>query len=466
MKNKFTRKILSFLLFFSIISQFWLPLYANDQLTQKAITYHSWAAPTLFEGERLELIPIEWYDNMLAPVDQAALNTLLNNVDNKLSKLGFPASGSFNNYEADNNITRETVLEGLYHQVLKYELAETVPETASHRKAAIDFMLQKSVLRGDGNNYNLDKVCTLEEAALFATRLVETLCKEANVGSKGFFWKVSDDDTTVYLLGSVHVAKHDIYPMSTKIKEAFKNSDALAVEANIISDQEGILYLQEKMQCPDGTTIYDYISEETAAKLDNVMANIGMKKEQYMYLKPWALSQQLSQLLVTKEGGVGSSPYSGTLGIDIYFIINALYSNKPILELESIKYQADMLDSFSPEYQEKQLAETLKGFEDPALKNESAEILDTWLNQWIEGNTEAFCKSYFNSIEGDEETKEEFTEKTFTLRNNNMTEAIKQYLDSGNDKSYFVVVGSGHMIGDTGIVAQLEALGYEVEAIK
>ena len=124
-----------------------------------------------------------------------------------------------------------------------------------------------------------------------------------------------------------------------------------------------------------------------------------------------------------------------------------------------------MLDSFHQNIRKK-LAETLKGFEDPALKNESAEILDTWLNQWIEGDTEAFCKSYFNSIEGDEETKEEFTEKTFTLRNNNMTEAIKQYLDSGNDKSYFVVVGSGHMIGDTGIVAQLEALGYEVEAIK
>jgi len=55
MKNKFTRKILSFLLFFSIISQFWLPLYANDQLTQKAITYHSWAAQPYLKENALSL---------------------------------------------------------------------------------------------------------------------------------------------------------------------------------------------------------------------------------------------------------------------------------------------------------------------------------------------------------------------------------------------------------------------------
>ena len=32
-------------------------------------------------------------------------------------------------------------------------------------------MIKNSVLRGDGNNYNLDAICTLEDAAIFATKL-------------------------------------------------------------------------------------------------------------------------------------------------------------------------------------------------------------------------------------------------------------------------------------------------------
>ena len=59
--------------------------------------------------------------------------------------------------------------------------------------------------------------------------------------------------------------------MNSKIKEAFEDSDALVVEADIISDIEGLQYLQSKMTYTDGSTIKDHISEETYAKLKEIM---------------------------------------------------------------------------------------------------------------------------------------------------------------------------------------------------
>jgi uncharacterized protein YbaP (TraB family) len=42
-----------------------------------------------------------------------------------------------------------------------------------------------------------------------------------------------------------------------------------------------------------------------------------------------------------------------------------------------------------------------------------------------------------------------------------MTEKIKGYL--GQNENYFVIVGSGHLVGDKGILALLNKAGYTVE---
>jgi len=51
--------------------------------------------------------------------------------------------------------------------------------------------------------------------------------------SKTFLWKVRSKTNTVYLLGSIHLFKKDLYPLNARIEEAFAQSDLLAVEANI-----------------------------------------------------------------------------------------------------------------------------------------------------------------------------------------------------------------------------------------
>jgi hypothetical protein len=53
--------------------------------------------------------------------------------------------------------------------------------------------------------------------------------------------------------------------------------------------------------------------------------------------------------------------------------------------------------------------------------------------------------------------------KLFDERNIKMTSKIQGYLNSGG--TYFVIVGSGHLIGERGVVELLKAKGYEVEQL-
>ena len=57
--------------------------------------------------------------------------------------------------------------------------------------------------------------------------------RDASAEKKNFLWKVRSDTGTVYILGSIHFMKKEIYPLDKKIEDAFDKSDVLSVEANV-----------------------------------------------------------------------------------------------------------------------------------------------------------------------------------------------------------------------------------------
>jgi uncharacterized protein YbaP (TraB family) len=60
----------------------------------------------------------------------------------------------------------------------------------------------------------------------------------------------------------------------------------------------------------------------------------------------------------------------------------------------------------------------------------------------------------------------EFYDKLFIKRNATMAEYIENLLKTGKDHTYFVIVGSGHYLGDSDIIELLTAKGYQINQIK
>lgn len=200
------------------------------------------------------------------------------------------------------------------------------------------------------------------------------------------------------------------------------------------------------------------------------MESFGVqKKEMYNILKPWSAAFTIQNL-----DAQANSDYSGGLGVDVYFMSKAL-NTKPIVEIEGLKFQTDLLDGFSPELQEGFLLGVLappaeetsetdatstedESDETPAIVTALDQIFATWITGDIEGLEEV--------VAIDVDASDEFSTKFFFDRNDHMYETVLEYLEDDTEQTYFVVVGAGHMISDKGIVKLLQDKGYTVDQVK
>ena len=423
-------------------------IHAEEQTTPLVPSISEWAIETLNEGEKYGIYSTEWYfDGFLQEIPVDKVNELLALTEKKVASLGLAENKQYKPVSVKNDNTRGDIVNRLYNIVARYDLPVGTD--------AVQFMKEQNILQGSPNGLQLEKKATTQQAVLLAVRFIQSTYALAEQGSKGVAWVVEDEDTLIYLLGSIHLGTPDLYPFDKKLVTAFDESDALLVEANIL-DTEALEYYSEKAMYTDGSTLKDAVAPETYAKLEQVAKLYDLPIDQLTVQKPWMLSSALSMLAM--DDSFGMTPQEMAMhGIDVYFLLNAQLQQKPVIELEGTRAQVDMFEGLSPEAQEQSLVAVLDSIINPSEENQS-EILQEWFTSWQQGNVEEFAKS-FQAMEG---TSSEFNEMLFGLRDEQMAKKIMNVLEEKEGK-YFVVVGSGHFLIDKNIRYHLEKNGYKVK---
>jgi uncharacterized protein len=266
--------------------------------------------------------------------------------------------------------------------------------------------------------------------------------------AKNFLWQVKSPSTTVYLFGSIHYAKSGMYPLDAAIENAFAGSSNLVLELNPLTVDQAKLaqeLLAQGMYSGD-RTIKDDLNEETFMMLREYLQKAGFPIDVVMKMKPALLALTLSSLELVKNG------YNPQQGIDIYFAKKA-ENSKTILELESAKQQIDLLLNLPDA--NLLLAYTIKDI------SKTGDQIDQIVNYWKAGAADKI-----NEVDIEESLRENpqlapIMEEILFKRNITMTEKIKGYL--ATDKTYFVVVGAAHFVGNRGIVKLLKKAGYTVK---
>lgn len=286
-----------------------------------------------------------------------------------------------------------------------------------------------------------------------ATRTVKLLPKTAapetatQAKGRGFLWEVENNGTTVYLVGSMHIADDSFYPLRDELEDAFDEADYLGVEIDISTAadeaQQNLILNMGTYQ--DGSTLKDHISAETYAKVGDVLKQNGLEPNVLDAFKPWVVETTLASLKTAATG------YEASAGVDLYFIQKALERKMPIIELESYESQLSMFNNFSDKLQEKNLNATLDNIDavDDSV-NEMAEMWKTGDDQQLLELTNSFA------------VDEEYNKAMLIDRNLGMAEKIDGYLKSGKKEEYMVVVGAAHYLGEHGIIKLLEDKGYTV----
>ena len=268
---------------------------------------------------------------------------------------------------------------------------------------------------------------------------------------KAFFWQVDSAKATVYLMGSIHFADKSFYPLRKEIEDVFKKSDTLVVELDInkIDHHAYNRLLVEKGIYKDGSTIKDAISEETWVQLEQRLEQLKISYHDIKSYKPGILVLTLTAMQVMQMG------FDPGLGIDAHFLNKAASDvpAKKVIELETLEQQVNLFLNIPNG--NLLLKESLYSLDESEL------MMADMVRYWKTGDTEKMNKLLFEDVLNEYPAFTKIYDSLIYQRNQQMVSKIDEMLKrQGN---YFVVVGSGHLIGEKGIVNALKEKGYEVE---
>ncbi len=292
---------------------------------------------------------------------------------------------------------------------------------------------------------------TLLSASVIVLMLIACSSSETSqtdTPQKSFLWEARSGTGHVYILGSIHLASEDIYPLADSIENAFDQSPNLAVEFDITTiDQVQIAtLLLQKAKYPRGESLYTNIPNELYQKADAILEDLGADILLFNTYEPWVAAMEIEALQLVNYG------YSPENGIDMHLLNRAHEDGKQIHDLESADLQIDLLDGLSEEIQIFILENVV---EDPATKKDYEQLFESW----EDGDTREMERLVFEEAEEDPEMKL-FNEKFLDERNFKMVEKIEAFLE--DDEVYFVVVGAAHLVGENGIMNLLKAKGFEL----
>ncbi len=270
-------------------------------------------------------------------------------------------------------------------------------------------------------------------------------------GEKAFIWEIKSDVSTVYLLGSIHVASSDIYPLNSVIENAFQAVNNLVVEIDISSVNP--LTTAELMMkygvYREGESLKSSVPEELYAKLSEYFTEYRVDISTMNMFRPWVIDMLMEELRLESMG------YSAQNGIDMYFIEKATETNKNILELETAEFQLELLSSFSDEIM---ILAIEDAFQNPPTK----EMIEELFYSWESGNTDIVESLIFEGLNEDP-VFETCYQAIYIDRNYSMADKIELFLS--DEDTYFVVVGAAHLVGEEGLISILTNRGYETQQL-
>lgn len=264
-------------------------------------------------------------------------------------------------------------------------------------------------------------------------------------------WKAtSAQGSTMYLFGSVHVGHATYYPLHPTIQKAYKDSNKLFVEVDILNiDAKKYATLSEdaRNEVKDGKK---KVSPDIELKIKRALARRGVNaNEIYNRYKFWYLMELLTQQTLP----TGLHP---DYGVDAHFLKQAQEDKMPIVELETIKSQLQMLVDIGNNH-----PNTYYNYlTDYDYRSFSIVRL---LTLWKKGNPDALAESLFAPLTKNEEF-EPIYKALFFDRNKAMAEKLIKVHKAG--ETPFVVVGAGHFVGKQSILTHLQKSGYKVEQVE
>jgi hypothetical protein len=275
-------------------------------------------------------------------------------------------------------------------------------------------------------------------------------------------WVIHDEDSTIYLFGTVHLLDPRIEWQTPRVTGALDEATQLWEEIPMPGSieeaqaQQGPVMLQRAVS-PD-RSLSSLLTDEEKAGLQRALARTPAPEQLGRVLenmKPWFAIVNLGTSPLMNAG------YDPGAGADIVLARLAREQGDEVLGFETLEQQLDMLSGWT---EEEQLG-ALRAFLTISDEEFDARIAgaDTAFRAWMAGDAapvEAIIDSWRT---GEDALRSAIMPYDFFLvnRNEDWAGQIEELL--AGEGTAFVAVGAGHLVGPDSVQARLTARGIEAE---
>jgi uncharacterized protein YbaP (TraB family) len=253
-------------------------------------------------------------------------------------------------------------------------------------------------------------------------------------------WVIKDEDTTIYLFGSIHVLKPGLGWFDDGVKTAFDSSDQLVLELVDLPAAETQALFGKLAMDQQGKTLRSKMNDADRAVYDAAMGKLGIPAPSFDPFEPWAAGIAMSLMAMQKAG------FDPNSGVEKQLTAAAKVSNKPIAGLETAEFQLGIFDTLPEADQIAFLVETAKTIDD------TNSMMDKMVNMWGSADTESLAQLMNEGM-----TSRTLYDALLTKRNANWAKWSSAQMKKPGVT--FMAVGAGHLAGSTSVQALLPAYG-------
>jgi len=269
-----------------------------------------------------------------------------------------------------------------------------------------------------------------------------------NVRAAPALWVVKSGDTTVYLFGTVHVAKSGIPWETPAIAQALRESQDLWLEE--IDDapataQPLIKTLGTDPEHPLSTKL----SPADLARVDSAAKSAGFPGGEATLepMRPWLAAVSLAIVPIIQAG------YDPKLGADVTLKAEAEAQKKRTHGFESLEQQMHFFGDLPQAVEVEFLQSTLDEVDEGPAK------VDELYSAWSSGDLKTMDELFSDLTQ---EKYHDLYDVLIVRRNHAWADQIASWL-SGKKATIFVAVGAGHFTGTDALQKLLEQHGLHVE---
>ncbi|WP_339642436.1 TraB/GumN family protein [uncultured Pelagibacterium sp.] len=258
-------------------------------------------------------------------------------------------------------------------------------------------------------------------------------------------WVIEDDNSTVYMIGTVHMMRDGVDWESPQLADILDAADNVWLELASFEPPENLFGLiMESGMSPD-RPLSSLLDDEEMAGLETILDEHGVPLDSFDDLRPWYAYLQISSLMLVDAG------FDPQGGIDMHIKDRADRMGIPVMGFETFEQQFETLSGMDESVQLDVLRQTIIEYEEAKIS-----LVDE-LESWIDGDLSTLERETAEIAE----ELEGFYDVLFTERNLGFADGIEDIL-SGKGTS-LVAVGLGHYVGPDSIPEILEERGYTVE---